>query len=43
MMLDSARRGVRVSALAQWLLGLGILATLGADVAHGLGRGRPGS
>jgi len=36
-MLDSARRGARVPALAQWLLGLGITATLTANVAHGLG------
>ena len=32
-MLDSARRGARVPALAQWLLGLGITATLTANVA----------
>ena len=30
VMLDSARRGVRVPRLARWLLGLGILATLAA-------------
>jgi hypothetical protein len=39
VMLDSARRGVRVPALARWLLGLGIIATLTANVAHGLGHG----
>ena len=39
LMLDSARRGVRVPALAPWLLGLGIVATLAANVAHGLGHG----
>jgi Protein of unknown function (DUF2637) len=39
VMLDSARRGVRVPALARWLLGLGIVATLAANVAHGLGHG----
>jgi hypothetical protein len=39
VMLDSARRGVRVPALARWLLGLGIAATLAANVAHGLGHG----
>jgi Protein of unknown function (DUF2637) len=38
-MLDSARRGVRVPSLARWLLGLGIVATLAANVAHGLGHG----
>jgi hypothetical protein len=37
VMLDSARRGLRVPALARWLLGLGIAATLAANVAHGLG------
>src|ERR1700691_4479355 len=37
VMLDSARRGVRVPVLARWLLGLGIIATLAANVAHGLG------
>jgi hypothetical protein len=42
-MLDSARRGVRVPALARWLLGLGIVATLAANVAHGLGHGVIGS
>ena len=39
VMLDSARRSVRVPALARWLLGLGIAATLAANVAHGLGHG----
>ena len=39
VMLDSARRGVRVPALARWLLGLGIIATLAANVAHGSGHG----
>jgi len=43
VMLDSARRGVRVPALARWLLGLGIVATLAANVAHGLGHGIFGS
>ena len=38
VMLDSARRKVRVPALARWLLGLGIAATLAANVAHGLGQ-----
>jgi uncharacterized protein DUF2637 len=39
VMLDSARRGARVPALARWLLGLGIIATLAANVVHGLGHG----
>jgi hypothetical protein len=43
VMLDSARRGVRVPALARWLLGLGIIATLAANVAHGLGHGITGA
>jgi hypothetical protein len=42
-MLDSARRGVRVPALARWLLGVGIVATLAANVAHGLGHGPVGA
>lgn len=39
VVLDSARRGVQVPSLARWLLGLGIVATLGANIAHGLGHG----
>jgi hypothetical protein len=39
VMLDSARRGTPVPVLARWLLGLGIAATLAANVAHGLGHG----
>jgi hypothetical protein len=42
-MLDSGRRGVRVPSLARWLLGLGIVATLAANVAHGLGHGMIGA
>jgi hypothetical protein len=42
VMLDSARRKVPVPALARWLLGLGIAATLAANVAHGLGHGPVG-
>ena len=38
VMLDSARRKVLVPTLARWLLGLGIAATLAANVAHGLAR-----
>jgi hypothetical protein len=43
VMLHSARRGIRVPALARWLLGLGIVATLAANVAHGLGHGLMGA
>ena len=43
VMLDSARRAVRVPALARWLLGLGIAATLASNVAHGLGHGLAGA
>ncbi len=43
VMLDSARREVRVPALARWLLGLGIAATLAANVGHGLGHGPVGA
>jgi hypothetical protein len=39
VMLDSARRKTPVPALARWLLGLGVAATLAANVAHGLGHG----
>jgi hypothetical protein len=41
VMLDSARRKMPVPALARWLLGVGIAATLAANVVHGLGHGRP--
>lgn len=43
VMLDSARRGVRVPGLARWLLGVGIVATLAANVAHGWGHGLIGA
>ena len=43
VMLDCARRKVPGPALARWLLGLGITATLAANVAHGLGHGLPGA
>jgi Protein of unknown function (DUF2637) len=43
VMLDSARRKVPVPRLARWLLGLGIAATLAANVAHGLGHGLAGA
>jgi len=43
VMLESARRGLRVPRLARWLLCLGITATLAANVAHGLGHGLAGA
>ena len=43
VMLDSARRKVPVPPLARWLLSLGIVATLAANVAHGLGQGPSGA
>jgi hypothetical protein len=43
VMLDSARRGVRVPGLARWLLGAGVAATLAANVTHGLGHGLDGA
>jgi hypothetical protein len=43
VMLDSARRKAPVPTLARWLLGLGIAATLAANVAHGLGHGLAGA
>jgi hypothetical protein len=43
VMLDSARRKTSVPALVRWLLGLGIAATLAANVAHGLGPGPVGA
>jgi Protein of unknown function (DUF2637) len=43
VMLDSARRKAPVPALARWLLGLDIAATLTANVAHGLGHGLIGA
>jgi hypothetical protein len=43
VMLECARRKAPVPALARWLLGLGIAATLAANVAHGLGDGLIGA
>jgi hypothetical protein len=43
VLLDAARRGERPPALARWLLGAGVLATLGANVAHGLAHGPVGA
>ncbi|MEV4245209.1 DUF2637 domain-containing protein [Streptosporangium canum] len=43
VLLDAARRGLPVPALARWTLGLGILATLAANVAHGWAHGVVGA
>jgi hypothetical protein len=43
MMLDCARRKASVPALARWLFGMGITATLTANIAHGLGHGLMGA
>ncbi len=43
VMLDSAGRKTPVPALARWLLGVGVAATLAANVAHGLGHGPVGA
>jgi hypothetical protein len=40
VMLDSARRRTPVPVLRRWLLGLGITATLAANVAHQRARSR---
>src|ERR1700743_1619467 len=37
VMLDSARRKAPVPGLGRWVAGLGLAATLAANVAHGLG------
>src|SRR5215469_15181322 len=41
--LDANRRHQRVPPLARWCLGAGILATTGANLAHGLGHGPIGA
>jgi hypothetical protein len=43
VMLDPARRKVPIPALARSLLGLGIAATLAANMTHGLGHGPVGA
>ena len=40
VLLDSARRRTPVPVLRRWLLGLGITATLAANVAHQRARSR---
>ena len=42
VMLDSSRRGQPVPRLAAWSLGAGIVATVGANLAHGVGHGPVG-
>ena len=43
VLLDSPRRKTPVPALARWLLGLGVVATLAANAALGLGHGLVGA
>ena len=43
LILDANRRGRLVPPLAQWCLGAGIIATIGANLAHGLGHGAIGA
>jgi hypothetical protein len=39
VVLDASRRGQPVPRLAAWSLGAGIAATVGANLAHGVGHG----
>ncbi len=43
LILDANRRHQPVPPLARWCLGAGILATVGANLAHGLGHGPIGA
>jgi hypothetical protein len=43
LILDANRRHQPVPPLARWCLGAGILATIGASLAHGLGHGPIGA
>jgi hypothetical protein len=43
VMLDANRRHQPVPALAKWSLGVGIVATIGANLAHGMGHGPVGA
>lgn len=43
MVFDASRRNQRVPPLAAWSLGVGIVATVGANLAHGLGHGPIGA
>src|SRR5260370_10148338 len=43
LILDASRGNQPVPALARWCLGTGIVATIGANLAHGLGHGPIGA
>lgn len=43
VILEANRRKLPVPALAKWSLGVGIVATIGANVAHGLNHGAIGA
>jgi hypothetical protein len=43
VILDASRRNQRVPRLAAWSLGVAIAATIGANLAHGLGHGPIGA
>ncbi len=43
VVLDASRRGQPVPRLAVWSLGTGIVATVGANLAHGVGQGPIGA
>jgi Protein of unknown function (DUF2637) len=43
LILDANRRHQPVPPLARWCLGAGVLATVGANLAHGLGHGAIGA
>ena len=43
VVLDASRRGQPVPRLAAWSLGTGMVATVGANLAHGVGRGPVGA
>ncbi|WP_433462720.1 DUF2637 domain-containing protein [Spirillospora sp. CA-128828] len=43
VILDASRRKQRVPTLAKWSLAVGIVATIGANVAHGLNHGPTGA
>jgi hypothetical protein len=43
LILDANRRRLRVPPLARWCLGAGIIATTGANLAHGLSHGPIGA
>ncbi|MBO3746149.1 DUF2637 domain-containing protein [Streptosporangiaceae bacterium NEAU-GS5] len=43
VILDASRRQRSVPSLAKWSLGVGIVATIGANVAHGMNHGAVGA